>query len=150
VQRILLVDDEPDILESLKPILERAIEGVEVRTALSGPEALTLLRATPVDLIISDYKMPGMSGLDFLEEARKLAPSVPRIIITAFPDLDIALRAINETGIENFITKPFETPLLIEHVRAALFKRRVDALWTQSVNKAIGKQAIGKPPGPTA
>jgi response regulator RpfG family c-di-GMP phosphodiesterase len=147
VQTILLVDDEVDILDSLKPVLESHIEDVEVRTAESGAQALDLLRKAPVDLILSDYKMPGMNGLDFLDQASRIAPGTPRILITAFPDLDIAIRAINEAGIEHFITKPFETDRVVEQVRAALFKRRVEGLWKDSLARSIdalrGKTASG-------
>lgn len=136
-QSILLVDDEPDILDSLQTILERHLPGVKVRTALSGPQALDLLKAEPADLIVTDYKMPSMNGLDFLEEASRVAPGVPRILVTAFPDLDIALRAINQAGVEHFITKPFRPEEVVEQVRAALFKRKVDGLWRSSLQRQM-------------
>jgi response regulator RpfG family c-di-GMP phosphodiesterase len=137
VPTILLVDDEPDILESLAALLERAQQGIRVRTASSGAAALDVLRSETVDLILTDDKMPGMNGLEFLEEAAHIAPGTPRILITAFPDLDVAIRAINEAGIENFVTKPFESAVVLEHVRVALLKRRVDLLTRATLERSL-------------
>jgi response regulator RpfG family c-di-GMP phosphodiesterase len=81
--------------------------------------------------------MPGMNGLEFLDKARHTAPGVPRILITAFPDLDVAIRAINEAGIENFITKPFEPGQVVEVVRAVLFERRAEELRNQSFARSL-------------
>src|SRR5687767_4961288 len=81
-QTILLVDDEADILESLKFVLESFLPDVDVRTADSGHRALESLAEKPVDLIVSDYRMPEMNGLEFLGKARTIHPNVPRILIT--------------------------------------------------------------------
>lgn len=121
---VLVVDDEADILESLKDLLEASLDDVEVLPASSGQQALDIIQNQKVDLIISDYKMPKMNGLEFLASAQKAAPGVPRILLTAFPDLGIAVRAINETGIENFITKPFEPSEAVETVSRILLERR--------------------------
>ena len=127
-QVVLIVDDEEDVRESLRDVLEAYIEHVDVIAAGSGREALAVLAERPVDLIVSDYKMPGMNGLDFLAQARTLAPSVPRVIITAFPDMELAIRSINMAGIENFFTKPLDRELVIEVVRSHLFERRATEL----------------------
>ena len=71
---ILLVDDEPDILLSIKVLLERSPMGLEVVTASSGAEGLEVLRSREVDLVISDFKMPGMDGIEFLMQAHQLKP----------------------------------------------------------------------------
>lgn len=136
-QKILIVDDEVDILESLKDLFEVSLDKIEVRTAESGAAALKILESDEIDLVISDYKMPGMNGLEFLHKAREVAPSVPRILATAFPDLDIAVRAINETEIQNFITKPFEPEKAIELVRSVLDRRRAGAMRDRSFARSM-------------
>ncbi|MHB8634118.1 MAG: response regulator [Thermoplasmatota archaeon] len=123
VERVLLVDDEQDILESLKTLLENAVPNVTCLTAESGAKALEILHQGPVDLIISDFKMPGMNGLAFLEQARTLMPDVPRIMITAFPHLEVAVAAINEARVEIFLTKPMDPDKFINVVRDTLQAR---------------------------
>jgi DNA-binding NtrC family response regulator len=137
VQAILLVDDEPDILESLGDVFGLHLPGVKILTALNGKAALDILAKEEVGLIISDYKMPGMDGLEFLTKARQVAPNAPRILITAYPELNVAVRAINEAQIQNFLTKPITPQALIEAVNAALLKGRMAA-----------QKAAGVPPPP--
>jgi DNA-binding NtrC family response regulator len=136
-QVILLVDDEEDIRESLKALFETCLEGVSVRVAPGGQIALDLMEKEPIDLIISDFKMPGMNGLEFLQRAQKRSPSVPRILVTAFPDLDIAIRAINEANIENFFTKPFEPDQVLNVVRQLLHEQRVEEMRNRSFARSL-------------
>lgn len=148
---ILIVDDEPDILESLSDLFGAGIPDLKVQTALSGAEGLKQLASGPVDLILSDYKMPGMNGLQFLEEARRVAPQVPRIMMTAFPDLEIAIRAINEARITTFFTKPLDPQKTIDGVKSALDARRSQAARDQAFSRVIdqlrrAKSASGAPP----
>ena len=124
VGAILVVDDEPDILMSLKDVLEAHLGQAKVLTAPSGVAALPLLDGEKLDLIIADYRMPGMDGLEFLTKCRQKAPDVPRILITAYPELDAAVRAINEAQIQNFLTKPILPDALMQAVKAALIKGR--------------------------
>jgi DNA-binding NtrC family response regulator len=134
---VLIVDDEPDILESLGDLFSAALEGVEVRTAQSGDAALKVLNQEPVDLILSDYKMPGMNGLEFLEKAREIAPTVPRVLMTAFPDLDIAIAAINEARIETFLAKPLDPDKIVDVIREALDARKAKGLRDQALSRAL-------------
>lgn len=134
---ILLVDDEPDILESLRELIEVSLEDIEVVAVESGEEALKVLQSRHVDLIVSDYKMPGMNGLELLIQARSVAPRVPRIMMTAFPDLDIAIKAINHASIENFFTKPLDPDEILEVMAASLKARQGEAQRHQAFARAM-------------
>lgn len=124
VGAILVVDDEPDIVESLQDLLEAHLGNVKVLTASSGKAGLAILKKEGVDLVISDFRMPGMDGLEFLTKCWEVAPNTPRILITAYPELDAAVRAINEAQIQNFLTKPIMPEALMQAVNAALVKGR--------------------------
>ncbi len=128
VGAILVVDDEPDILTSLKDVLEAHFGTVTVHTAASGKDGLAILDKETIELVIADYRMPGMDGLEFLTKCREAAPDVPRILITAYPELDAAVRAINEAQIQNFLTKPILPDALMQAVKAALVKGRAGLL----------------------
>ncbi|MEA3202134.1 MAG: adenylate cyclase [Thermoplasmata archaeon] len=136
-QRILVVDDEEDIRESLKALFETCLEEVEVVTAESGASGLDVLERETVDLVITDFKMPGMNGLEFLARAAKKGPSVPRILVTAFPDLEIAIKAINDANVENFFTKPFEAEKVLEVVRSLLQEQRAAELRNRSFARSM-------------
>lgn len=117
--RVLIVDDEADILDGLRDFLQAKLP-VEVVTVPNGQAGLDELRRQPIDLILSDYKMPGMNGLEFLAEAQRVRPVAARIMMTAFADLDLALQALNEARILHFFTKPIEPDQLLEVVGAIL------------------------------
>lgn len=121
--RVLVVDDEQDILDSLKTLLESALPGLECLIAPSGAEGLRILAKGGVDMVISDYKMPEMNGLRFLEQARAMAPHVPRLLMTAFPHLEVAIEAINEARVEVFLTKPLDPDKLLKVVAEKLNAR---------------------------
>ena len=84
--RLLLVDDEPDIRETVQVLVEATFPGVEVLTAESGRRAIEILSASTVDGVVTDYRMPGMDGADFALEVRKRWPTVPVIMLTAYID----------------------------------------------------------------
>lgn len=129
--RVLVVEDEPDTLRSLQDLLEGGLPGVEVLAAASGTEALQMLERGPVDLILSDFRMANMNGLDLLVTARERAPQVTRLLMTAYPDLDLALAAINDGHVSGFYQKPIEPVALIETVRAWLADREEAARQAQ-------------------
>ena len=129
-RRILVVEDEPDIRELLAELLGTGIENAVVEAREDGPSALRAIAATPPDLIVTDFKMPGMNGLDMLAHVRLQQPNIPAILITAFPDLDIAVRAINEARVQSFLQKPIEPQQVLRVVGgilAAFSQRAEDA-----------------------
>lgn len=137
-QTILVVDDEADIRDSLAALFATVLPDTLTVAAESGPRALEVLRDQSVDVIISDYKMPGMNGIQFLAEARRVAPEVPRVILTAFPDLDLALRAVNESSVEHFLVKPIDPPVVVDVARALLYERRARELRARAFARTLG------------
>lgn len=117
---ILVVDDEPDILASVKLVLQRPPHAYHVLTAPSGARALDLLRTHDVDLVISDYKMPGMDGIAFLVEVRRVRPHLPRAMFTAYADEALARRAVEEAGVLAFMPKTLSSRDLVSEVSALL------------------------------
>jgi DNA-binding NtrC family response regulator len=107
-QSVLLIDDEADVLNALRKLLKRSLPQINIVTARSGPEALGLLQQGKVDLIVTDYRMPGMDGLEFLQKANEIAPDVPRVMITAFPEPKLASDAANNAKVSLMVTKPFD------------------------------------------
>jgi response regulator RpfG family c-di-GMP phosphodiesterase len=121
---ILCVDDEPQILESLRDTLHRKFD---VRTATSGAEALVELAEQPDEyaVVMSDMRMPGMSGAVFLREARNVAPDATRILLTGYADLEAAVSAVNEGQLFRFLTKPCPATELLATCLSALEQYRL-------------------------
>lgn len=113
VSTILVVDDEPDIRTAVRNLLERALKHVHVITAADGFEGLKILRQQSIDLIVTDFKMPGMNGFEFIREAMKVSPSTPRILITAF-ERELALDANAEGAFTHIFTKPLDPRPLVK------------------------------------
>ena len=125
-QCVLVVDDEPDITTALATYLQDGL-GLEVLQAGSGDAALALLgdrAGDAVDLVITDYKMPGMDGLQLLRTVAEAAPDLPRVLMTAYPDVDVAIQALNEGRILHFMSKPINPTDLRDVVAAILAERR--------------------------
>ena len=115
---ILLVDDEGNILLSLKRILRN--EEYEVLTAQNALEGLGILRDNPINLVISDMKMPGMDGVEFLKTVRIKYPGIVRIILTGHGDVKAAVSAINEGEVYRFLLKPWNNDELKITIKQAL------------------------------
>ena len=107
---ILCVDDEPNILRSLHWLLGKRFD---VKTAESGQDALPLVKEFDFDVIISDQRMPGMTGAEFLREARKISPRSMRLLLTGYSDMSAILRSVNESEIYRFIKKPWDMKTLV-------------------------------------
>lgn len=121
---VLIVDDEPDLRDSIQQFLQDTVRGIRVLTAANGRAGLATLETEAVDVILSDFKMPEMDGLEFLLAARSRAPRAARVLMTAFPDTELAIRAVNEGGVESFFTKPFLPAKVIEVVKSLLADRQ--------------------------
>ena len=153
---ILLVDDEPNIIEVLEIVLLE--EGLDVLKANCGKKALALLREQEIDLVISDIRMPDLSGVELLREAKQFAPDVVFIMITAFAGTDTAIEALQH-GAYDYITKPFRMDDLRAVVRRGLEKKQqriprtagspmdLEAKQSQNLFQALqGSHVVGKSP----
>ena len=119
---VLVVDDEPSMREMLFIMLKR--EGYDVVLADCGKAAVEILRHRPVDLLISDIKMPDMSGVDVLRAAKQIDDAIVCIMITAFKSTESAVEALR-LGAHDYLDKPFDVELLKKKVRQALEQRRL-------------------------
>jgi DNA-binding NtrC family response regulator len=117
---LLLVDDEPSILAALKRLFRR--EGYTILTAESGSDGLELLAKNEVGVIISDARMPGMDGGEFLGEVRELYPQVLRMMLSGYADLAAVTTAVNRGELFCFLSKPWDDTELVAMVRDA-FRR---------------------------
>jgi DNA-binding response OmpR family regulator len=116
---VLFVDDDQETLSALRRCFRH--EPVILRTALGSVEGLSWLARTRVDVVITDERMPGMAGTEFLEEARALSPRTCRGILTGYPS-DALIRRGLEAGADAFLYKPWEVRSLRKFVRGLLQK----------------------------
>jgi len=117
MENILIVDDEKNYTLILSAVLEE--EGFGTLTANSGAQALEILRGSDVDLVLTDMKMPGMDGIELLENIREKDPELPVIMMTAYGTVEKAVDAMQK-GAYTYILKPFENENLVVHVRKAV------------------------------
>ncbi len=114
--KILVVDDDSIVLSALKMLLE--LEGYENVEYFDNPEnALNFLKTNSPDLILSDFIMPQMNGIEFLSEAKKIHPDVSMILLTGYADKENAIKAINEVGIYKYIEKPWDNSDLLINIK---------------------------------
>lgn len=117
---VLCVDDEPNILKSLQRLL--AGQGFQLLLATSGAEALQQLASRHVDLVMSDMKMPQMSGAELLTEVARLYPATYRIILSGYSDMESTLAAVNQGQIQRYLQKPWHQQDLLTALRDGLDK----------------------------
>ncbi len=131
---ILIVDDEQHVLGSLYRLFN--CDPVTVYAAECPHKALSLLKKHPVDLVLSDEKMPGMSGVEFLKEIREHYPNIIRIMLTGDTKLETAMKALNEGEVYRFLTKPWNPEelrvLILEALKQAEFERENRSLLEES------------------
>lgn len=118
---ILLVDDEVNILKSLS----RLLKNYQVTALTSAEDALLVAQQLEFDVVISDYKMPGMNGVTFLTKFMKLQPDCIRMILTGYADLESAQLAINDAEVFRFINKPWNNFEIINAVTKGLEHKRI-------------------------
>ncbi|MEO5732159.1 MAG: response regulator, partial [Rubrivivax sp.] len=114
---LLLVDDEDNIVSALKRLLRR--DGYHVVTANCGAQGLQRLAEHQVDVILSDQRMPGMTGVEFLRRAKELYPDTVRMVLSGFTELQSITDAINEGAIYKFLVKPWDDERLRGHIEEA-------------------------------
>ena len=103
---ILVVDDDELLIEYIQSVLSG--ESYNVITASSGQEGLDILKKQHVSMVVSGYKIPIMSGLEFLEKVRIIYPDILTIMVTDQADIKLAIKAINEAGVYKFLLKPWD------------------------------------------
>ncbi|MGL1862934.1 MAG: HD domain-containing protein [Pseudodesulfovibrio sp.] len=131
-ERILFVDDEPNVLESF----QRALRGhFVIFTALGGRAALEVFKSDgPFSVVVSDYKMPEMNGIELLSKVRLAYPDSIRMILTGYADLEMAIQAVNQGDIFRFLTKPCGSDDLINAVKAGIEQFRM----TNAARELVG------------
>lgn len=150
VYRVLLVDDEPNVLNALRRCLSfinvdmLGGEGLRVETLTSASQALERLESEDFDLIISDYRMPEMNGVEFLSRAIELQPNVARMILSGYADRDAILASINETQVSRFLCKPWDDGELRNLVATTLVQSRIirEALKKAAASKAAASERV--------
>ena len=133
---LLLVDDEENILSSLRRLFRK--DGYRVLCATSGQDGLALLAKEPgVDVIMSDQRMPQMTGTAFLRQARLLSPNSIRIVLSGYTDLESVTEAINEGAVYKFHTKPWDDEILRLSIREALQHK-----WAMDENRMLQSMLV--------
>jgi adenylate cyclase len=136
---ILVVDDEEGVRRSLKKVLEK--DGYGVSLAENGNQAIDIISEDPdrIEIVISDYKMPGIDGLETLLGIGKINPGVTRIMLTGYATMESAIESVN-AGIDGFITKPFLNIELKAKVRECNLRKRLKQFVSEQVFSEMWKE----------
>lgn len=134
---ILCVDDEPSILRALRRVFIE--EPWEVLLAESGAEGLAILTERDADLVLSDFRMPGMNGVEFLQHVKEVRPETVRVVLTGYADTDVIVSALNDGEVYRYINKPWNETELLDIVRKALEHGRL-----RRENAALGVRLSGE------
>ena len=148
-QQMLIVDDQPDMLTLLKRTIEPELE-CRVDTAPSGEAALEMIRATDYDLVLADIKMPGISGLDLLEQIKaEYGEDLTVVMMTAYGQIELAVEAM-KGGAYDFITKPFDLDALVLRLDKAFERSRLlkenTRLQNECTTTDMFQELVGKSP----
>jgi DNA-binding NtrC family response regulator len=119
---VLIVDDEPEILYSLRGLLRKDFD---VHTATSAYEGLQVLRRQPIHVVLTDQRMPQTTGVEFLKQVRAEQPQAIRLILTAYADIKAVIDAINQGNVYRYLTKPWDPDELVGvlHEASAEYER---------------------------
>ncbi|MGC9365445.1 MAG: sigma-54-dependent transcriptional regulator [bacterium] len=141
-EKILIVDDEESLIKVLSIAFKK--HNYYVHEATSAKQALKILEQEPIDVVISDIKMPEVSGLDLLEKVKKNSPNTGFILLTAYASLDSAIKALR-SGADDYLTKPFEVEELLIRMDKVMSKHRVqrEADYLRSLFIKGGKKIVG-------
>ena len=142
---ILVVDDAPQILKALSDVLSAS--GYAVRTAPSGERALQIMESAQFDLIITDLKMSGMSGMDLIARVTDRAPNMPIVILSGFGDMDDVIKALR-AGVADYLKKPFSIDEVLKVVQREVKKAQARPAGPAALAAAtspIGGDAAAKP-----
>ena len=129
--RVLIVDDEPDMLDFLERVFRH---DYTVLRAGSGEEALEVLASNTVDILITDQKMPRMTGVQLLERIKDKYPGLVKILVSGYTDVPDIQQAVERCQIHQYVVKPVDSDKLKEAVREAC-ERRKTGEWTFSLGK---------------
>jgi len=121
--KVLIIDDDLAILHTIERILSDL--GIEVILSTNPVKALSIIKEHEIAVVVSDYRMPEMDGLELFSKLKNIAPDIKRILITGHGDLKTAISAINECDVFRFIPKPWKDKLLIESVSDAINEYRI-------------------------
>jgi len=143
--KILIVDDEEGVRISLKKVLYR--DDYDIILAENGMEAIDIVRkhTDEIETVISDFKMPGLDGLETLMEIGKLNPEIIRIILTGYATLDRAIESVN-SGIDGFLTKPFDNKEIKQKIKEFLVKKRLKQFVPSQVLNELQKSSVNLAP----
>ena len=135
---LMIVDDEEGVRRSLRKVLEQ--DGYDILLAENGQQAVQMVQQNrePIEIVISDFKMPGMDGLETLIEVGKINPEITRIMLTGYATMESAIESVN-AGIDGFLTKPFENIELRAKVREYNVKKRLKQFVSEQVLMELQK-----------
>ncbi len=140
--RVLFVDDEPRVLHTMRMLFRNHYETF---FAESGQQAMELLKTQPIDVIVSDQRMPGMTGIELLRVARELNPGAMRILLTGYTDLNAIMGSINEGEVFRFVNKPWSNQDLTTTVARAVAAARASMAAAAKLGETVPQPAGAAP-----
>ncbi|SEA23013.1 EAL domain-containing protein [Alkalimonas amylolytica] len=137
-KKILLLDDEENILKALVRVLRR--EAYQIYSATNAEQAFELLALHNIQVVVSDQRMPGMSGTEFLSKVKAMYPETVRLVLSGYTDISSVTAAINEGAIYKFLTKPWDDNKLREEIRLAF--QHQESIQAEPVVKKVGADSF--------